>query len=207
MNLFAFRITLLFSAAAVLVHSCVSMKTSSGTSFDSSSGLSIIHFKGEHFSITYFADYTFNDFTKSQTLNWDRNFSKSIHSFRIKPILIYCGHTTMRPYCTSIGLFYKNSSRDSIIKVLKNDLKMNLPALNLTDTTYFIGINNVRVLTYDIVDQQFRVRNSYRDYYVEEKGSIFRITFWTRDADENWLTTESLPILESLRFDYSTIAQ
>jgi hypothetical protein len=184
--------------AITLLASCTSYRIAHETTFASTDGKQLVQNPEFNISIKYFGDYWFHGLNKKEMLNWDAAYMQSLQCTGTeKGKLLYCGHTTMRPYCSTLGIAYMNSTLTNTADVIKTKLSSALYATNLSDTTEFIGSNTVRVIKYDLRDSKLNVTNSHIDYFTEHGGNVIRISFWTREAQDGWLYSESVPILKT----------
>jgi hypothetical protein len=160
-------------------------------------GLQSVENREQNIFIKYYGDYWFHNLTRQTTLNWDRNFVKSIKFNRISKVLLYTAHTSSEPYCSTIGLLYKNRPLIETIKDITVTLKK-IGAGNITTTTEIIGTGNYTLLSYELRNDQFKVTSKYLEYYSIQGKDVLRIIFWTTETGDNWLESEAKGIIESI---------
>ena len=182
-----------------LTLSCVGYKRTSGTIIKDVDGFQFIENKKSNISIKYYGDYWFHNFTKKTTLNWDKNFSKSISFNKKRKILLFAAHTTYDPYFSTIGLLYKNSLLTETVNDIVENLKSKLKATNLTKTIETIGTASYTKLSYQLSDDKLKVSSRYLEYYSISGENVFRVVFWTTDSNENLLEFETKGIIESIK--------
>ena len=182
-----------------MLSSCTAYKINSDTIVKNVDGTQLVENKKENISIKYYGDYWFHSFTKKTTLNWDKTFIKSIDANKTGKTLIYCAHTTIEPYCSTLGLIYNDNHLTQIIKDVEENFKKQR-AENLTTTNELIGTNSFAKLSYELPDSELRIKRRYIEYYSLQGKNTLRIIFWTTETREGWLESEAKGIIETIKF-------
>lgn len=189
--------TLVFTLL-IIMSSCSAYKISSYTSVKKTDdGQELVENNKEYISIKYYGDYWFHPLRKNITLNWDNNVMNLIKSQKNK-IIMYCGHTIVDPYFSTIGLIYKDSQLTQTIDEIMLKLKK-IKVQNLTTTNAQIGRFNFTKLYYELYDPELKIERRYYDYYCTHENNVLRILFWTSEYNHNMLEEESKRILETLK--------
>jgi hypothetical protein len=189
---------ILVFALSILMVSCNPYKISSYTSVkNTSDGQELVENNKEYISIKYYGDYWFHQLRKNITYNWDDNVMNLIKTKKNK-IIMYCGHTIVDPYFSTIGLVYKDSQLAQTIDEITPKLKK-LRAQNLTTTNAQIGRFNFTKLYYELYDPELKIERRYYDYYCTHENDVLRILFWTSEYNHNILEDESKEIIETLQ--------
>jgi hypothetical protein len=174
------------TVSTIMLASCTCYKKSTGIIIAKMDGMELISNKEKNIYLRYPGDYKFHDLKKRQTLNWNDAFIKSIAWDKHRKELLYAGHTFVEPYCSSIGMLYRNANAAEIEKGIAIRLRQELKAQNLFTTEERIGLFNYVVLSYDLKDEQLDVSARYREYYGNEEGDVLRIVFWSMESSNDW---------------------
>ena len=193
------KFTIVIVIGFLILASCNGYKKASETTIKRDEGMQFVANKKENISIKYYGDYWFHDLTKKVTLNWDQNFINSIGFNKNKKALLFTAHTTIDPYCTTIGLSYKNCLLEETVNDISEHLKKDLKAVNLTTTTETIGAGTYTKLSYELRNDQNQVFSKYIEYYSTQGGNVLRVVFWSTESNENWLVNESKAIIETIK--------
>jgi len=161
-------------------------------------GLVLVENKKIKISIKYYEDYWFHKLNKKFTLNWNKDFVKSIYQNSNKKIL-FTAHTTIEPYCSTIGLLYKNNNIEMMVQNNAEYLRKKLNAKNIISTTKIIGMIRYIKLSYILNSSKLRTDSKYVEYYSVQGENILRIIFWTIEANDNWFESETKGIIETVK--------
>jgi hypothetical protein len=190
------KVFVLVAGVIVILAGCA-VRLTSRSELTIVDGKQLVTMKKEGLSITYYGDYVFHDFTKKRTLNWSSTFSNSIAVLSNAKTL-YCAHTTIAPYCSTIGVLYKNVKLSDCIKKMTLWYKVQ-NAINLNNTEESIGLNRFKILSFELTDPVLNVQRNYIEYYSEQGSNVMRISFWSTDSDATWLPRESSGIVGTLK--------
>src|ERR1051326_6537597 len=166
--------------------SCSEYKLSSSSVTEGENGLLLFENRKENISIKFYSDYWFHDINKEQTLNWDSRFMKSFGEKHNKEFL-YCAHTKMNPYCSSLGVLYMNAEEEKLVNEIAGTLKKELKAADLKDTTGQIGYANFRKLSYTLTDEELKIYRTFSEFYITRGNDVLRIIFWTSESNTAWM--------------------
>lgn len=109
--------------------------------------------------------------------------------------LLFAGHTTIEPYCSSIGLLYRKAKSEELVKETANRMRKEFRAQNVFITKDTIGIYFYTVLTYQLKNKQLDVAATYREYYSDENNDALRLVFWSMESKPDFLQGETAIIL------------
>jgi len=162
-------------------------------------GKQSIYLIDKKINIDYYGDYLFHPLKASQTPNYHKEYNKIIRSTP-KHRLLFCAHTTLMPYCTSYGFWYKNNSRDFLASNLLKELKESGNSENVFSELIQLGkVYHVKII-YDLYNPAFGLFIHYAEYISEQGADSYRITFSTTDSNLEWFQNECEGIISSMEF-------
>ncbi|HCW08999.1 MAG TPA: hypothetical protein DGG95_16710, partial [Cytophagales bacterium] len=176
----------------LLVCSCAGYKSITGVAVSADNGLKKVSIPSHHFTITYFGDYWFHPLDPNQTLNWSDELGQIINDQKGRKIL-YSAHTTVGPYCSSVGVSYPDTS---VHKMIRNDtilLREKYKASNLKiESRKLIGRNFYTVIKYNLRHKQLKVVPSYAEYFTKCNQFTLRFIFVTMEENkEEWFDNDT----------------
>jgi|GEM_PF-5232513 len=188
---------ILVFALLIILSSCTAYKISSYTSIkNTDDGRELVENNKEYISINYYGDYWFHPIRKNITLNWDDNFMNLIKVRKNK--ILYCGHTTIEPYYSTIGILYKSNDLTQLITDITEKLKK-LKAQNLLQTNDTIRSITFTKLYYVLRDPELKIERRYCDYYCTHGNDVLRIVFWTSEYGHKGLENESENVIKTIK--------
>lgn len=134
----------------------------------------------------YGGDYWFHDMKRKEMLNWNSNFVKSLKWDKHKKELLYAAHTKIEPFCSSVGLLYKNAEAKEVADQVAVDLRKKLRAENVFKSEKKLGMYTYILLTYNLPDVQLKTEAKYREYYRNEGKNVLRTVFWSMESCGDW---------------------
>jgi len=149
-------------------------------------------------AIAYGGDYWFHPLEEKSTYNWDAGFVRLLKADKQKKALLYCGHTIIEPYSSTIGLVYKDARLTETVDAIMQQLTAQ-KARNLANTTELVGTTHFTKLAYELVDSRLKIKRRYLEYYTTQGKDIARFVFWTTDANPRWLESEARSIVETFK--------
>ncbi len=118
------KLLLTIFTSLIILYSCSTGEIISGKTTTTADGRRLIKNGNELISIKYYTDYWFHELDKEHTLNYDEDFIRSIYKNK-NAELLYTAHTTVEPYCSTIGVLYKTAHWRQLLKVLLTFYKTN----------------------------------------------------------------------------------
>lgn len=182
--------SILFGLTIFLI-ACTPYKINTDTQIiDHVQGHKLIRNKKENLYILYAGDFWFHPLKKSQTLNWNQRFIESISWDKHPKELLFAGHTTIEPYCSSLGLLYHKAKSEEIAKGVAERMRKEFKAQNVFLTKDTVGIYFYTVLSYQLKNEQLDVEASYKEYYSDENEDVLRLVFWSMESGPLFLDGE-----------------
>lgn len=175
--------------------SCRGLKVHTATSFHSGDNGEIEVINPEaHFRVNFFGDYFFHDVARDSILFPDKDILSSIRTAsHKKPVILFCGHTTITPFCCAIGISYSSTLADSCsVKTIRHFQKTGkIYSLKSTDTTFSEGALPFKRLTYRYYSPHLQVSYHVSDYYHQSGETTYRFLFWTLGNAGEWFDRET----------------
>src|ERR1051325_12187709 len=147
-----------------LLASCSVLKVSPRTSIQDSDGLQRVENKTTHFSIVFYSDYRFHNISRDQTLNWDETFIKSLCRAKGERTILFCGHTVMEPYCSTVGVSYSMDNPDQMMSSIQKTF-LSPQATDVEDRTQLIGNKNFHVISHNLKNAQLKITYQFLEFF------------------------------------------
>ena len=150
--------------------------------------------------VNYYGDYRFEKLNKRTTVTFDKVLLRSIKK-NGKSKKLYDSYTSIDPYVSSIGLWYKKNDAQSIKKsrvafITSTELPIiEMKKVDIKDTS----IQYLRYSSKSSKDDSTIVIN-YCEYLIELKVGSGSIIFWTTNSSD-WLERESLGVIKTLSIE------
>lgn len=182
--------------------SCRVLKVHTATSFHSGDNGEIKAINPEeHVKISFFGDYFFHEVTSDSILFPDKDILSSIRKASLKkPVILFCGHTTITPFCCTIGISYPSTPADSCsAKTIRHFQETGkIYSLKSIDTTFVEGSLPFKRLTFRYYSPILQVSYHVSDYYHQSGETTYRFLFWTLGNAGEWFNNETEVITSTL---------
>jgi hypothetical protein len=136
----------------------------------------------EDLYLVYGYDYWFHDLKKKSTLNWNDKFMKSLNWGPSHKEFLFVGHTIIEPYCSTLGMLYKNATSTEMASDIAKRMRTEFEAENIFTKDTLIGSYYYTILTYNLQIEGLKVNASYREYFCNLNKNVLRVAFWTVDS-------------------------
>jgi len=154
-----------------------------------------------HFRIPILGDYCFHTYNEKYSIDFDERFKRYVFSrlSHKKPQLLYCAHTTVPPYYSTLTVLYKNENDnlqviDLLKQQVKDELKVKVTAADHISTNFGSAIT----MRYYAVNPSTKVTTCYQEYFINEGTDLFRVCFWTRDCDNTIIKEETEGLIKRI---------
>jgi len=162
-------------------------------------GKQSIYLSEHKVNIDFYGDYLFHPLKASQTPYHHKEYIqiiRSIPNYR----LLFCAHTIIKPYCTTYGIWYKNSNRDSLASKLVLKLRESGNSENIVTELTQLGKVYYSKINYDLYNSKYGLFIHYAEFISEQGRDVYRITFSTADSNLDWFQNECEGIISSMEF-------
>lgn len=183
--------TITFLALLMLMQSCSTIKKNTDTVIIKNiQAKELICNRKEGIYILYGGDYWFHGMKKNEMLNWNEDFVKSLKSDKRPKELLYAAHTKIEPFCSSLGVLYRNADAKEVSDQIAADLRKKLKAENVFMSEKQLGMYTYILLTYNLPDMKLNTEAKYREYYRNEGKNVLRTVFWSMESCRDWSFVE-----------------
>jgi hypothetical protein len=152
----------------------------------------------DNVNVVFYGDYLFHKFNSNSPL-FNTKWNKSL-TIANKCRILYSAHTTIKPYCSVVGISYADSNKDTLTELLFQQIKSSGFSENLKLENLLIGKEYFSVFDYDF----YYIKQSrfvhYTEYLSQQGNRVYRIAFSTLDSNLEWFKNESTGILESMEY-------
>ena len=199
MSLLTNKYLIVFIISMTLI-SCATFRKNKSVSIEQKETNIEMRLSSPGVSFYFPGDYWFHTAKRSLLPDTDPRFFKSLQQKQlVKPSILFSGHTTIQPYCSSIGLFYdSNESPEKFSKRIVEELKKDLPVSNLSIRKHNAS-GSIYVLEYFLRHSSLRIQTQHAEYILKEGNQMLRLCFWTKEREPEWLLRESSAIVNSIQ--------
>lgn len=176
-----------FLAFFLLTQSCLPIKKNTDTiTIKNVQARQLICNRKEGIYLLFGGDYWFHALKKNETLNWNTDFMKSLKWDTHRKELLFAAHTKIEPFCSSMGILYRNAQTKELARQIAADLRKKLKAENVVISEVHLGMYYYTLLTYNLPDAQLKTEAKYREYYSTEGNNVMRTIFWSMESCRDW---------------------